>query len=879
MSDQFLYEKLDVLKETNQLSAMPDIIEKGLSKNIVLREYQKEAFQYFVTYFENDGLHKNKQIHTLFHMATGAGKTVMMAGLILYLYTKGYRKFLFFVNQTNILKKTEENFLNTLSSKYLFADELSYLGMKIKVKKVDRFSDIPLDDDIELLFTTTQKLHMDMWDAKENAPTCADFENDKIVLISDESHHINSNTKKKKTSTEEDAEKSWEYTVNRVFYSNKDSILLEFTATADLKNENVLEKYTDKIIYNYPLARFRESGYTKDFQNFATDTSLWDRTLIALILSEYRRYLFADLKLNIKPVIMLKSRKIKESEAFHDEFFKRMQELTGDEIKALQSANIPLLSKAIAYFEKKDETLENLEHSLKNSFTEDNIIIMNGSSDDNDANQIKVNSLEDKDNHIRLIFAVDMLNEGWDVLNLFDIVRLYDSRQGSGKAGKVGSYTIKEAQLIGRGARYCPFTYNGEEELKFKRKFDNDLTNDYRILETMLFHSLNDSRYIAELKQALIATGLQSKDAITCEYHLKKDFKLSDFYKKTYVYSNKRLPRDRNEIKTVEPSLKTKIYYYTQKSLSGNVVGLFDQIRQENSSLNKQVNSSKTILRTIYFKDVDYNILSGAAACYPELRFNVLKDKYPHVSSLKEFLTADDFLGNSMLEITQTSGHLSGKDIFEACKIALGKVANYIANIKQEFVGSKEFQPHMLKSVLHDKKIYLSSITENGGHGDSQNDCINEDYRLNLVDEPWYVFNDNYGTSEEKQLVKYFKTVIEPKLKEKNLEYYLIRNERIPELAIYSFDAGERFEPDFLLFIKKKEMSEVKTLQAYIEPKGTQLLLQDAWKEQFLSEIKDEHQINDLLGSGYTVLGLPFFNQEKRMAEFSQAIDELVDQI
>lgn len=879
MSDQFLYEKLDVLKETNQLSAMPDIIEQGLSKNIVLREYQKEAFQYFVTYFENDGLHKNKQIHTLFHMATGAGKTVMMAGLILYLYTKGYRKFLFFVNQTNILKKTEENFLNTLSSKYLFADELSYLGMKIKVKKVDRFSDIPLDDDIELLFTTTQKLHMDMWDAKENAPTCADFENDKIVLISDESHHINSNTKKKKTSTEEDAEKSWEYTVNRVFYSNKDSILLEFTATADLKNENVLEKYTDKIIYNYPLARFRESGYTKDFQNFATDTSLWDRTLIALILSEYRRYLFADLKLNIKPVIMLKSRKIKESKAFHDEFFKRMQELTGDEIKALQSANIPLLSKAIAYFKRKDDTLENLEHSLKNSFTEDNTIIMNGSSDDNDANQIKVNSLEDKDNHIRLIFAVDMLNEGWDVLNLFDIVRLYDSRQGSGKAGKVGSYTIKEAQLIGRGARYCPFTYDGDEELKFKRKFDNDLTNDYRILETMLFHSLNDSRYIAELKQALIATGLQPKDAITCEYHLKKDFKSSDFYNKTYVYSNKRLPRDRNEIKTVEPSLKTKIYYYTQKSLSGNVVGLFDQIRQENLSLNKQVNSSKTILRTIYFKDVDYNILSGAAACYPELRFNVLKDKYPHVSSLKEFLTADDFLGNSMLEITQTSGHLSGKDIFEACKIALGKVANYIANIKQEFVGSKEFQPHMLKSVLHDKKIYLSSIKENGGHGDSQNDCINEDYRLNLVDEPWYVFNDNYGTSEEKQLVKYFKTVIEPKLKEKNLEYYLIRNERIPELAIYSFDAGERFEPDFLLFIKKKEMAEVKTLQAYIEPKGTQLLMQDAWKEQFLSEIKDEHQINDLLGSGYTVLGLPFFNQENRMAEFSQAIDELVDQL
>ncbi len=35
---------------------------------------------------------------------------------------------------------------------------------------------------------------------------------------------------------------------------------------------------------------------------------------------------------------------------------------------------------------------------------------------------------KDKDNEFRAVFAVDMLNEGWDVLNLFDIVRLYDTR-------------------------------------------------------------------------------------------------------------------------------------------------------------------------------------------------------------------------------------------------------------------------------------------------------------------------------------------------------------------------------------------------------------------------------------------------------------------
>lgn len=124
----------------------------------------------------------------------------------------------------------------------------------------------------------------------------------------------------------------------------------------------------NKIIYNYPLERFRASGYTKDFQNFATDTNLRGRTLIALILSEYRRYLFADLKLNIKPVIMLKSQKIKESEAFHDEFFKKLEELTSYKIKALQNANIPLLSKAIAYFGKKMTLLKTWSIVLKTLF-------------------------------------------------------------------------------------------------------------------------------------------------------------------------------------------------------------------------------------------------------------------------------------------------------------------------------------------------------------------------------------------------------------------------------------------------------------------------------------------------------------------------------
>lgn len=869
MSELFLYEKIDTAKEVGVNIDFPEIINNGLSNNIILRDYQIEAFNNFVLYFENDRLRKNKQIHTLFHMATGSGKTVIMAGLILYLYTKGYRKFLFFVNQTNVLEKTIDNFINPLSNKYLFNDVINYLGKNINIKRVDNFSGNVLNDDIEILFTTTQKLHMDLFEAKENSLTYEDFENNKIVFISDESHHINSLTKKP-TKDEQEASKSWEYSVTNALSRNIYSIMLEFTATCDLKDSNVLQKYKDKIIFNYPLISFRESGYTKDFQNFATDTDLWTRTLMALVMSEYRRFLFADLKLNIKPVVMLKSQKIEDSKRFYDEFFKKVKELTSYELQSLELVGIEKLTEAINYFKKRDNTLELLEQSIKTSFSEDTSIIMNGASDNNTEKQLLVNSLEDLDNPIRTIFAVDMLNEGWDVLNLFDIVRLYDTRQASGKAGKIGSYTIKEAQLIGRGARYCPFVVD-DNEFKFKRKFDGDLTNPNRILETMYFHSKNDSRYISELKNALIETGLQPQDPIILEYRLKDEFKESDFYKKGYVFSNKRLPKGRDKVHSLEPSMRTKTYYYTASSGKGNILNLVG----EDSSNNRTTEVNR---KSIKFKDVDYNVLIGAVEYFDELRFDLLKKKYPSLKSMREFLTSDEFLGNSNVEITYSQNKLNGNILFSAIKHAMAKIASHVTAIKPEYIGSKEFVPKQLNVVLKDKKISLVEIEKNGGKGNSQNNCLNEEYRLDLTNEKWYVFNDNYGTSEEKLFVKYFKIHIEPRLKEKNLEYYVIRNERIPELAIYSFEAGERFEPDFLLFVRKKRSEGSRIYQGYVEPKGNHLLENDAWKEDFSMQI-EEDSITGQFSDDYQIIGFPFFNTDNRMEEFGKAIDHWITKL
>ena len=51
MDEKYLYEKLEILDEINNLNELPEIINNGLSPNIILRDYQISAFKYFVTYF------------------------------------------------------------------------------------------------------------------------------------------------------------------------------------------------------------------------------------------------------------------------------------------------------------------------------------------------------------------------------------------------------------------------------------------------------------------------------------------------------------------------------------------------------------------------------------------------------------------------------------------------------------------------------------------------------------------------------------------------------------------------------------------------------------------------------------------------------------
>lgn len=58
---------------------------------------------------------------------------------------------------------------------------------------------------------------------------------------------------------------------------------------------------------------------------------------------------------------------------------------------------------------------------------------------------------------------------------------------------------------------------------------------------------------------------------------------------------------------------------------------------------------------------------------------------------------------------------------------------------------------------------------------------------MDLSCEDWFVYTDNYGTSEEKAFVAYFRKYVE-ELRKIYSKIYLVRTER--EFHLYSFEGG-----------------------------------------------------------------------------------------
>ncbi|GAA8300780.1 DEAD/DEAH box helicase family protein [Helicobacter pylori] len=755
----------------------------------------------------------------MFEMATGSGKTLVMAGLILECYKQGYQNFIFFVNSTSILEKTKLNFIDSVSSKYLFSENITINDENTEIKSINNLNESQTST-INIYFSTIQGLFSLFTKAKENAISIEDLKDQKLVFLADEAHHLNTETKKKLSDAESSEKHNWESVVKLALEQNKDNLLLEFSAT--IPNEKSVEdKYKNLKVITYPLKEFSEDKFCKNIYSLSYENKeLETRFLGACVSSLYKELLAQHHNIeNFKPCILFKSERIEDSKENQERFNAFLENLSPLDLENFFNHSRNAFFKDAKNFFDKQKYTPNLATLLQTKFKK-SVQINTNNEKELEKSMLLLNSLEDRQNPKRVIFSVDKLNEGWDVLNLFDIVRLKN------KASQKD--TTKDAQLIGRGARYYPFSYNDlkPSQIEFyQRKFD--LFNPLSALERLDYHAVYDSEFIAQLNNELQDLGLgfvNEKQTIPltptknlkCYYASNTKDKNKNLFNKDYT----------DPVKVKLQSLHVPLFAFG--------------VREKRVDFKEENKGDTTYFKPLALNKIPINYFLKALNL-KNLDFKTLKKAFKkHAFNNKvEFI-------ERYISPLKTNFHKNQK--FDDNKILLKLAVYIIENLKDTLLKEQDkYDVSALELKEFETHNRILSASE-----------LEKDIPLY----EWLLFKDmrKLDSDLEREFLVFIndhKEALDKKFK----EWCVLRNDHFTELKVFcnienSPYYAQGFEPDFILFAQTHS-DEFLGFTCYVEAKGEHLKHSNAWKKEFLETLE-----NAALKSHNKKLdlkGLPFF--------------------
>ena len=850
---------------------IPNYINANLSHT--LRHYQDEALRNY--HYTQSQIEPSPQ-HVLFNMATGSGKTDLMAGLILYLYQEyNYQNFLFTVNTNSVLMKTKDNLVNQNSDKYLYQDKIEIDGRQISVLEVERFPRIQQDNTIYIKLSSVQKVSDDLFVVKENTMGLVDYERQPVVILADEAHHYSASTK-----TEKEAENTWESAINKILNARNQqeqkNLLLEFTATVDFDKEVIYDKYRDKVVYRYPLSKFMFDGYSKQVKRIETSASDEDKMLNVVLLSQFRKYraYLEGVTSTFKPVILFKSPKVAVSLEANKIFNQLIENLNVRELitfikrqQLMDSNASSALSLAYDFYLKNEDQLGIIIREIKHVFDSRNVLNANDTS----GNMLEkgqyqaLNTLENPNNLYRVVFAVAKLTEGWDVLNLYDIVRIEK------EAGTNKSATMAEAQLIGRGARYYPFEIEGQKS--YQRRFDNDSSNKQLFLETLHYHTMNEPQYLKQLvgslKQMDLPTGEDKKNP-PIEIKVKSSFKKTEAYKKGKIYYN--------EVVDVEDEWFDSIDKYGinhQTDISRN-------LNYGSREVSYQANAGVTETKTISVDRFDARYIKKAIQRLEFYQFDNLKKYIPLMPSMKEFIYGKNWLNANELNLFLTVP----KD-YKSTDVTPDDILNVVIELLKEY--EVKFKSGYVKQRGTNKFIgypineYLTNYNKRVPKYDTANLFNEAMQKIDVyeIDDDFYVYEKAIVNKLEYELIERVKAHVN-ELKEKyQKSVYLLRmdenmhRESAKSEKVKLHQYGSRrdrsgevtethlqgFQPDFILYLENSDFY----FQIFIEPKGMSgdRFISELWKQDLLLYMTDnqaemEFEANE---QNVRISGLKFYTK------------------
>ncbi len=775
----------------------------------------------------------------MFEMATGSGKTLVMAGLILECYKQGYQNFIFFVNSTSILEKTKLNFTDSVSSKYLFSENININDENTEIKNINNLNESQASA-INIYFSTIQGLFSLFTKAKENAISIENLKDQKLVFLADEAHHLNTETKKKLSDAESSEKHNWESVVKLALEQNKDNLLLEFSTT--IPNEkSVKDKYKNLKVITYTLKEFSEDKFCKNIYSLSYENKeLETRFLGACVSSLYKELLAQHHHIeNFKPCILFKSERIEDSKDNQERFNAFLENLSHLDLENFFNHSRNAFFKDAKNFFDKQHYTPNLAALLQTKFKK-SVQINTNNEKELEKSMLLLNSLEDRQNPKRVIFSVDKLNEGWDVLNLFDIVRLKN------KASQKD--TTKDAQLIGRGARYYPFSYNDlkPSQIEFyQRKFD--LFNPLSALERLDYHAVYDSEFIAKLNNELQVLGLgfvNEKQTIPltptkrfkCYYASNTKNKNKNLFNKDYT----------DPVKVKLQSLHVPLFAFgvREKKVDFKEENKGDKTYYIPHTLDKI--PLNYFLKALNLKNLDFKTLKKA---FKKHAFNNKVEFIEHyISQLK------------------TNFHKNQK--FDDNKILLKLAVYIIENLKDTLLKEQDKYDvsalELKEFETHNRSLSVSELEKD----------------IPLYE--WLLFKDmrKLDSDLEREFLDFInknKEVLDKKFK----EWCVLRNDHFTELKVFcnienSPYYAQGFEPDFILFAQTHS-DEFLGFTCYMEAKGEHLEHSNAWKEEFLEMLENATLKNH--NKKLDLKGLPFFTLHNSVvnSEFTTAFNQIFE--
>lgn len=348
-----------------------------------------------------------------FSIATGIGKTRLMAACIAYLYLKKrIRHFFILAPNLTLYEKLIRDFNDTTYSKYVFKGIAEFVHnppIVITGDNYDSASGFFSEIDVHINVFNIAKFNSDSKDSKKGSPKMkrlseylgqSYFEylskQEDLVVLMDEAHRYHADASKK--------------AINEL----RPILGLEMTATPmDEKG-----KAFKNIVFEYNLAQALSDGkYVKNptvakRKNFEKG-SLSDKELDVLKLED--------------------AISVHENTKLHLELYAR------DNNQPIVKPFILVVCKNIQHAK---DILDIIENELYSGRYKGKVLQIDSSTKkDEEVDRLFI-SLENADNEIEIVIHVNMLKEGWDVTNLYTIVPL-----------RAADAPILVEQSIGRGLR------------------------------------------------------------------------------------------------------------------------------------------------------------------------------------------------------------------------------------------------------------------------------------------------------------------------------------------------------------------------------------------------------------------------------------------